>query len=268
MDKNIPRKAMMKYRIYIDEVGNSDLGSSDNPNHRFLSLTGVILELDHVENCIHPQMEALKRKYFRSHPDDPVIFHRKDMLNARPPFEALKDEKTCRDFDQELLNLLTMWQYTAITVCLDKKRHQETYTTWRYDPYHYCLAVLLERFAFFLTRESARGDVMAESRGGKDDMRLKKSFAGLWEGGTQYVKPEQFQERFTSKQLKVKTKTNNIAGLQLCDMVAHSSRYEILWEKQLIQRPPAAFAKKIIEILHQKFDQRNGQIWGFGKKLL
>lgn len=35
----------MKYRIYIDEVGNSDLESSDDPNHRFLSLTGVILEL-------------------------------------------------------------------------------------------------------------------------------------------------------------------------------------------------------------------------------
>ena len=28
----------MKYRIYIDETGNPDLDSSDNPNHRFLSL--------------------------------------------------------------------------------------------------------------------------------------------------------------------------------------------------------------------------------------
>jgi hypothetical protein len=259
---------MTKYRIYIDEVGNSDLGSSDNPNHRFLSLTGVILELDHVEHCVHPQMEALKGKFFRSHPDEPVIFHRKDMLNARPPFDALKDEKMRREFDQKLLNLLTTWQYTAITVCLDKKKHQETYTTWRYDPYHYCLAVLLERFAFFLKREIARGDVMAESRGGKDDMRLKNSFTKLWEEGTQYVDPKQFQERFTSKQLKVKTKTNNIAGLQLCDIVAHSSRYEILWEKKLIERPPAIFAQKVIAILQQKYDQQEGRIWGCGKKLL
>jgi hypothetical protein len=29
----------MKYRIYIDEVGNPDLDSSENPNHQFLSLT-------------------------------------------------------------------------------------------------------------------------------------------------------------------------------------------------------------------------------------
>ena len=35
---------MQKYRMYVDEVGNSDLGSSDNPNHRFISLTGVVWE--------------------------------------------------------------------------------------------------------------------------------------------------------------------------------------------------------------------------------
>ena len=44
----------LKYRIYIDEVGNPDLESSDNPNHRFLSLTGIILELSHVESIVHP----------------------------------------------------------------------------------------------------------------------------------------------------------------------------------------------------------------------
>lgn len=61
----------MKYRLYIDEVGNPDIESSDNPNHRFLSLLGVILELGYVETIVHPQMEVLKAKYFRSHPDEP-----------------------------------------------------------------------------------------------------------------------------------------------------------------------------------------------------
>ena len=37
-----------KYRIYIDETGNSDLKSSDEPNHRYLSLTGVIITLEYV----------------------------------------------------------------------------------------------------------------------------------------------------------------------------------------------------------------------------
>lgn len=60
----------MKYRIYIDEVGNPDLESSEIPNHRFLSLTGVILELGYVAGVVHPEMEEIKRKYFRTHPDE------------------------------------------------------------------------------------------------------------------------------------------------------------------------------------------------------
>ena len=107
---------------------------------------------------------------------------------------------------------------------------------------------------------------MAESRGGKEDLRLKKSFLRLWEQGTPYVEPGQFQERFSSKQLKVKTKTNNIAGLQVCDLLAHSSRHEILWENQLTDRPPAPFAQNVIRILQRKYDRRGGKMWG--KKLL
>lgn len=140
----------MKYRIYIDEVGNPDLECSDDPNHRFLSLTGVILELGYVQEVLHPQMEALKVKFFRSHPDEPVIFHRKELLNAKPPFECLRDPMVRNAFDQQLLQLLAAWEYTVVTVCLDKKKHKETYAVWRYDPYHYCLAVLMERFVSFL----------------------------------------------------------------------------------------------------------------------
>jgi hypothetical protein len=255
----------MKYRIYIDEVGNPDLDSSDNPNHRFLSLTGVILELGYVQNVLHPQMEELKKKYFSYHPDEPVIFHRKEMVNAEYSFKTLKDNSIKNQFDSELLFLLSKWEYTVISVCLDKKMHKETYTTWRYDPYHYCLAILLERFVFFLDGVNAHGDVMAESRGGKADMRLKDSFSRLWEHGTEFVKPERFQQTFTSKQLKVKSKLNNISGLQLADLLAHPSRNEILLEKGLLSklRP---FAVKVVEILQGKYYQHGGNI--FGKKFL
>jgi len=256
----------MKYRMYVDEVGNPDLESSDNPNHRFLSLTGVIVELQYVEEVLFPQMEQLKRQFFGSHPDDPVVFHRKEMLNAKPPFEALADSTVRANFDSELLKLLDAWHYTVITVCLDKKRHKETYATWRYDPYHYCLAMLLERFAYFLGRRNCQGDVMAESRGGREDRRLKDSFARLWERGTEYVEPKQFQDRLTSRQLKVKTKSNNIAGLQLADLIAHPSRQEILHENGLASTPPASFAKKIVAVLQNKYDRQGDRV--FGKKLL
>ncbi|HOE62589.1 MAG TPA: DUF3800 domain-containing protein [Candidatus Sumerlaeota bacterium] len=79
-----------KYRIYVDEVGNPDLNSSDNPNHRFLSLTGIIIQLDYVQKTIYPEMEDLKNRYFFSHPDEPIILHRKEILNAYPPFDVLR----------------------------------------------------------------------------------------------------------------------------------------------------------------------------------
>lgn len=256
----------MKYRAYIDEVGNPDLESSDNPNHRFLSLTAVILELGHVAAVVSPQMEALKKTYFGSHPDEPVIFHRKEMVNALPPFAALRDPIIRQKFDGELLDLLASWEYKVISVCLDKKRHRETYSTWRYDPYHYCLTVLLERFALFLKREDARGDVMAESRGGKEDLRLKASFHRLWDKGTDFLTSEQFQAVLTSRELKVKSKANNVAGLQLADLLAHPSRNEILQEADLLPGTLGAFAKQVIAILQRKYDRQGDRV--FGRKFL
>lgn len=256
----------MKYRIYIDEVGNSDLGSSDNPNHRFLSLTGIIIDLDYVERTLHPQMETLKTHYFGSHPDEPVVFHRKEMLNAKYPFQALSNSEIRERFDRDLLNYLEEWEYSLISVCIDKKKHKETYNTWRYDPYHYCLAILLERFVLFLERNNAKGDALAESRGGKEDRRLKDSFVRLWEYGTEYIQSVRFQNVLTSKQLKVKSKANNISGLQVADLLAHPSQNEILNENGLLEKPLAAFAQKIIRILQGKYDRVGERV--FGKKFL
>ncbi|TYO99978.1 uncharacterized protein DUF3800 [Geothermobacter ehrlichii] len=256
----------MKYRIYIDEVGNPDLESSDNPNHRFLSLTGVIIELGHVQDVVAPQLEALKREYFRSHPDEPVILHRKELVNMKNPFHVLKDPEVRGRFDKQLLRLLTDWQYSVISVCIDKKNHKDTYQVWRYEPYHYCLAVLLERYFFFLNEKGCQGDVMAESRGGKEDMRLKKSFAALWDEGTEYIPAEKFHGVLTSKQLKVKPKTNNVAGLQLADLLAHPSRNEILKEKDLLESGLRPFGQEIVKILREKYYQRDGRV--FGKKFI
>ena len=69
----------MKYRMYVDECGNPDLASSDNPIHRFLSLTGVIIDLDYVKRTLFTQMESLKSRYFGSHPDEPIVLHRKEL---------------------------------------------------------------------------------------------------------------------------------------------------------------------------------------------
>jgi hypothetical protein len=97
-------------------------------------------------------------------------------------------------------------------------------------------------------------------------MRLKASFHRLWENGTEYVTPDQFQRALTSRQLKVKLKANNVSGLQLADLLAHPSRNEILQEQGLLGREIGLFAQSVIKILQKKYDQQEGRI--FGKKFL
>ncbi|MZP56757.1 MAG: hypothetical protein GT600_15035, partial [Bacteroidales bacterium] len=65
---------------------------------------------------------------------------------------------------------------------------------------------------------------MVESRGAKEDMRLKRSFRRIMESGTHNLSAEDLSTHLTSLELKVKSKQANIAGLQVADMVAHPAR--------------------------------------------
>lgn len=165
----------VKYRLYIDEGGNSDMGASQDPNHRYLSLTGVILELGYVDQVVHGQLEDLKRRFFGSHADDPVILHRKELVNRKPPFESLRNPEIESEFNLELLRLVRAFEYTVITTVIDKLEHRQRYQAQRFDPYHYCLHVILERYVMWLQRKNATGDGMAESRNRKEDLGLMES---------------------------------------------------------------------------------------------
>ena len=257
---------MTKYRMYVDESGNSDLNYRGDPNSRFLALTGVIIDLEHVQNKVHPEMESLKATYFNSHPDEPVILHRSDIMNRRGAFQPLRDSRVNNAFGTEILQRLREWEYVVITVCLDKEKHVQRSGAWSRDPYHSCMEILLERFCFLMGQLHSTGDVMAESRGGREDRRLKEEFRQLWGTGTDRLKPETLQSLLTSRELKVKPKSANTAGLQVADLIVNPSRSEILAENGFLGRELGAFTKEIIEILKGKYYQRGASV--YGKKLL
>ena len=91
------------YRLYIDETGNADLGASNDPNHRYLSLTGVIILQDHVRNVVAPQLNTLKQDIFNPDPDEPIILHRKDIMQRNRPFHVLQYTALAQRFDAGLL---------------------------------------------------------------------------------------------------------------------------------------------------------------------
>lgn len=259
----------MKYRLYVDEVGNPDLGSSDKDDHRFLCLTGVIFNLDYVNDVLNPQIESLKRDFLGSHPDDPIILHRKELLYKKPPFSILQNPEVEKKFNEKLLLKLDEWEYSVIAVTIDKKEHVDRYSTWRYDPYHYCQEILIERYRLYLDINDTRGDVMFESRGGKEDRRLKDSFRRITESGTNHLSSEQILEHLTSKELKIKPKSANISGLQVADLIAHPTRrwfFQNVFNKSEEKR---TFGDEIIKLLEEKkFFRYNGNILGYGAKKL
>jgi len=53
----------MKYRLYIDEVGNPDMGASENPNHRYLSLPGVIAHPSFKRALARQNQEPLPQNF-------------------------------------------------------------------------------------------------------------------------------------------------------------------------------------------------------------
>lgn len=258
----------MKYRIYIDEVGNSDMNSSLDSTNRFLSLTGVIADLEYVKDTLHPEMEALKIKYFGNHPDEPIILHRKEMMHKKRPFQALKDEVINLAFESELLELLRKWQFRMITVVIDKREHKNRYAIWRYDPYHYAMSILFERFHLRLKEIQHKGDMMFESRGGKEDIRLKESYRKIFSEGTVYIKPEDIDDTLTSKELKIKPKSANISGLQLADLLAYPCHRHVLRTHNLLNDGRETFSEKIMEVIEPKFFRKGLQVEGYGIKLL
>ena len=146
----------------------------------------------------------------------------------------------------------------------------EKFRDWKYDPYHYCLEVMLESYTVFLDRKDTVGDVMIESRGKKEDMRLKQSFTELYENGSDYLSAEHMQERLTSRQIKVKPKTANISGLQLADLIAHPSRRDVLRRFNLLEdgQQNHVLGDRIVEMIDDKYERYDGVVEGFGIKKL
>jgi Protein of unknown function (DUF3800) len=232
-----------------------------------LGLTGVMLRVHYETGQFSGALETIKAIIF----DNPsIVLHRREMVDASPPFEALRDSKIRSNFDTLLLKLMTSGTYRVFTVVIDKKEHQRKYAVWRFHPYHYCMTVLLERYVRFLVRIDTVGDVMTESRGLKENMQLEKTFRFIYDNGTSHVPAKIFQQRLTSRQLKIKPKSANISGLQFADLIANPSCRSLICEKTNVPMT-AKFGLQVEEILRRNKYLRspvNGVIMGWGKKWL
>jgi hypothetical protein len=254
------------FRLFIDEVGDADMKDADKPDRQYLSLTGVIMSIAHEQTVVEPALNILKARIFH---DPNIVLHRTEIVYRRPPFECLEDVKLRTDFDQSILKLVENASYRVITVVIDKLEHTRRYQIWQANPYHYCLLALLERYVMWLQLANSYGDVMAESRGKKDNKKLCASYTRLFQKGTEYVGYKVFQQRLTSRELKIKEKSANVAGLQIADLIANPSMRSLICEKTGTTMR-ADFGMHVVSILKKNKYRRssNGTIAGRGTKWL
>lgn len=258
----------MTCRLFIDEVGNDDLKT---PSERYLSLTGVTTKVRGHDHNITPAIEDLKARLFgHSPPHRVVVLHRKEIRRREPPFDCLRDPATNELWEREILKLLDTLPYIANTVMIDKHEHAQKYPVWQFDPYHYCMRALVERYVLWLNRNGLMGDVVAEPRFKKQDKRLKRSFTYIYDHGTEHIPARTVQRCLTSREIKFESKAANVCGLQIAEIIAHPSHQAI---KALFTGVPmtARFGLEIVDILVKRRYSRHpktGIIEGWGQKRL
>ncbi len=258
----------MKYRLYIDESGTHHYSTSNLVKHRYLSLTGVIISAEDYQHNIMPLLSEIKQ-IFTDDLDNLPILHREDIQNKEGIFRKLEQPDLKKKFDELLLNLLTTGKYIICTIVIDKKDHLNRYNESASHPYHYCLTVLLEKYTSFLKTRGI-GDVMAEARGGVEDMALKKAYSYFYQNGTEFRSKEFIQTYLTSKDIKIKPKEMGIDGLQLADILSLPTKLYTLWAYGRQKNLSKNFNYKIIKSIQKKYYRSdfNNKVKGYGIKLL
>jgi hypothetical protein len=139
------------YRLYVDEVGTDGLTHLDKDKHRYLSLSGVAMKLDHAADVLTVNMNWIKSHIFHHDPDTPLILHRKEIMGLKGPYQILRDKDVCARFDKAILRLFETTEYTLVTALIDKEQH------WaKTHPYHYLMEILVEKTSATSCLKAAR----------------------------------------------------------------------------------------------------------------
>lgn len=254
-----------RYRLFIDESGDHAYKLLDDPAHRYLALLGVWFRWPEQYRIFKNDLDRLKTKLFDHSPDDPVVLHRSKIINLRGAFGRLRDADNRSEFEEGVLRVIERAEFAMICVIIDKKAHLGRYVS-PFHPYHYALTALVDRYCWWLNFKNSTGDVMTEARGKREDAQLISAYDRLYESGTLITKPQIHQRVLTSRSVKVVSKKDDEAGIQLADLLAHPVKQALLIAKGLIGDTGPVFGKRIFEAAKPKFNKNeySGRVRNYG----
>ena len=246
-----------RYRMYVDESGDHVMDPSkwSSPDARYLGLTGVVIASETYRTQTHPEFEALKQEFFPHDPDEPVILVRSEIVKKWNIFRVLQDPEIATHWEERIIRFLDFHIAQVITVVLDKAAFLRISQSSGLRPYGYCMEALTSIYDQWLDQVGGTGDVMAESRGKKEDRELKEDFRKLMTGqGNLLESPRSV----TSSQIKLNLKTDNITGLQLADLLAYPSKKGVLLDNDCtLDYQPSRATLRFSEAVRPKSDRRN-----------
>ena len=244
----------MSFRIYIDESGDHILHDSPNPAPRYLGLTAIVIRKSDYNPSVPLGLEALKRKHFPYDVDDPPILVRKQVIERKSHFGALRDAGLNTQWEEDLLAFLSELPGHVATVVFDKASLRGSVGKAVLEPYHRCWEALLSNVGFWLSKqENEVADIMPEGRGKKEDGELQKFYQKLRETGVNNLDAVQFTIVLPDESLLFGRKWNNIAGLQIADIIAAEQKILTVQEaKGIAEYPIGAFGQRINAAIHAK----------------
>lgn len=209
--------------LYLDESGDHSLSIIDQEYPVFV-LGGVVLDKDYAEGQLIEKFNKFKIEMFG---DTEIILHTADISRNRKGYKKMWDPEFRINFYRKLNSLMLELEYSVIACVILKEDYRSIYGVDALDPYLLSLNSLVERFCINIGPVSNGGIIVAEKRASPTlDQRLNIAWTNLNVQGTSRIRANQIESRVVS--LKQQGKNENVAGLQLADLVVSPiGRYAI-----------------------------------------
>ena len=237
--------------MFLDESGDHRLDKIDSSYPMFV-LAGCIFDFEYYNQEAEAKVDALKIKYFNR---KDIILRSYDIRKQKGDFSALVDRKLREAFYQELNELITGLDVTVIAAAINKNKHKAQYYSPD-NPYNLCLQFILERSIMYLGRSNQKMIFRIESRETHNDQKLAEVYEGFKSKDHKLFKIEEMQSKLAD--LSFNQKTQNIAGMQIADLVAYPIGKWVL---------DSAKENKPFQIIERKFHSKNGKYMNYGLKI-
>lgn len=239
------------YFLFLDEIYDPNLNSFrrlskqeifSHSNHLHFGMSSVYVPASCL-NGLYLKSNKIKTKYYQE--SKGLIFHYIDILNTRDKFSDLaKNNKKSQSFRDSINNFLAQAEFKFNCIFVDKHELIKNFGKFgpdnkvakikkigsnlfpqspfvNYNLYLLCLRQILIDFYAFLSdkNNSARGMVIAEARGEREDTELREAFNKIYYHGVGKITANKLRNIILD--LFIVPKKQNYIGTQLADLVLY-----------------------------------------------